>query len=121
MAWDRRVADAQAQSEENAVVLRGKLMLVDLAGSGARVLSHRRICVCFSWQCAERVKRSGVEGARFKEAVSINSGLSVLGQCIQKLSESQPQHVPYRDSKLTRLLQVCWGGGGDHLRAPSES
>jgi len=61
------------------------LYLVDLAGS-------------------ERVKKSRATGERLHEARSINSSLSVLGKCIHSLSDSKGSFVPFRDSKLTRLL-----------------
>jgi len=63
----------------------GKLHLIDLAGS-------------------ERVKQSGVVGDRLKEAQSINQSLSALGNCISARA-NKTQHVPYRDSTLTFLLQ----------------
>lgn len=66
--------------------IESKLHLVDLAGS-------------------ERVKRSGAKGKQFKEATNINSGLLALGNVIVALAERQG-HIPYRDSKLTRLVQV---------------
>eukprot|EP00762_Andalucia_godoyi_P008253 ANDGO_02988.mRNA.1 Kinesin-like protein KIN-4A len=73
-----------------------KFHLVDLAGS-------------------ERNKRTGAQGARFKESVTINSGLLALGNVISALGDEkrriQPNfYVPYRDSKLTRLLQDSLGG-----------
>ena len=72
-----------------------KLHLVDLAGS-------------------ERVKRSGVVGKELKEAANINGGLLVLGNVIVALSaevdNKKKGHIPYRDSKLTRLLQDSLGG-----------
>jgi len=78
--------------------MRAKLTLVDLAGS-------------------ERIKKTGAEGARMKEGISINKGLFVLGQVVSALSElgqrssgGQHAHIPYRDSKLTRLLQDSLGG-----------
>ncbi|KAL7456930.1 hypothetical protein ACHAWC_008415 [Mediolabrus comicus] len=79
--------------------MRAKLTLVDLAGS-------------------ERIKRTGAEGARLKEGININKGLFVLGQVVSALSElgqsgktsGQHSHIPYRDSKLTRLLQDSLGG-----------
>lgn len=75
--------------------LRGKLMLVDLAGS-------------------ERVRRTSSSGARLVEAKAINTSLSALGNVIAALADTRATHVPYRDSKLTRLLQVrrraCVGG-----------
>jgi len=54
-----------------------------------------------------------VVGKELKEAANINSGLMVLGNVIVALSAElegkKKSHVPYRDSKLTRLLQVCRG------------
>ncbi|KAK2076823.1 hypothetical protein QBZ16_005049 [Prototheca wickerhamii] len=76
-------------------VLRGSLSLVDLAGS-------------------ERLARSGAEGARAKEACSINRSLSALGDVFQALA-ARAAHVPYRNSKLTHLLQPCLGGSGKTL------
>ena len=67
-----------------------KMHLVDLAGS-------------------ERVKRTKAEGARLQEGININKGLLALGNVINALSEGKP-HVPYRDSKLTRMLQDSLGG-----------
>ncbi|TMW67809.1 hypothetical protein Poli38472_007481 [Pythium oligandrum] len=68
------------------------LYFVDLAGS-------------------ERVKKSKVYGRHVHELKAINLSLSALGNCISALSRQQPQrHVPYRDSKLTRLLQSSLGG-----------
>lgn len=67
-----------------------KFHFVDLAGS-------------------ERVKRTGAEGVRLREGIDINKGLLVLGNVISALGDEQKRgkvHVPYRDSKLTRMLQV---------------
>ena len=66
----------------------GKLHLVDLAGS-------------------ENIGRSGAQGSRKREAGNINASLLTLGRVINALVEHQP-HIPYRESKLTRLLQVGW-------------
>lgn len=70
-----------------------KLHFVDLAGS-------------------ERLKRTGAQGLRAKESISINSGLLALGNVISALGDvsKKATHVPYRDSKLTRLLQDSLGG-----------
>lgn len=69
----------------------GKLNLVDLAGS-------------------ERQKKTGATGQQLKEGTKINLSLSALGNVISALSEGRGKHVPYRDSKLTRLLQDSLGG-----------
>jgi kinesin family protein 4/21/27 len=49
-------------------------------------------------------------GDRLKEGININYGLLVLGNVISALGDESRKgsHVPYRDSKLTRMLQVCW-------------
>ncbi|KAL4224904.1 Kinesin-like protein kif17 [Mactra antiquata] len=69
----------------------GKLNLVDLAGS-------------------ERQAKTGATGARLKEATKINLSLSALGNVISALVDGKSKHIPYRDSKLTRLLQDSLGG-----------
>lgn len=70
----------------------GKLNLVDLAGS-------------------ERVRVTGATGKRLEESKKINQSLSCLGNVIAALTDQKPrQHIPYRDSKLTRLLEDSLGG-----------
>ncbi|KAK5917162.1 hypothetical protein CgunFtcFv8_012073 [Champsocephalus gunnari] len=69
----------------------GKLNMVDLAGS-------------------ERQSKTGAKGKRLKEAAKINLSLSALGNVISALVNGKSTHIPYRDSKLTRLLQDSLGG-----------
>jgi len=79
---------------EDSTKFQAKLTLVDLAGS-------------------ERIKKTGAEGGRRKEGININKGLFVLGQVVSALSETRKKYKrkpPYRDSKLTRLLQDSLGG-----------
>ena len=71
----------------------GKLNLVDLAGS-------------------ENIGRSGAMDKRAREAGNINQSLLTLGRVITCLVDRAP-HIPYRESKLTRLLQLCVGKLGD--------
>jgi len=87
-----------------------QLYLVDLAGS-------------------ERVGKTGVSGQTLEEAKQINKSLLALGQVIWSLAHKQ-KHIPYRDSKLTRLLQNCLGGNArtailisasPHMRNANES
>lgn len=61
---------------------------------------------------SERLKRTGAVGDRAKEGISINCGLLALGNVISALGDKSKKalHVPYRDSKLTRLLQDSLGG-----------
>ncbi|CAG7872478.1 unnamed protein product [Brassica rapa] len=94
-----RKVNNNTDSSENGSLkeeyLCAKLHLVDLAGS-------------------ERAKRTGSDGMRFKEGVHINKGLLALGNVISALGDEKKRkdgaHVPYRDSKLTRLLQDSLGG-----------
>lgn len=69
----------------------GKLYLVDLAGS-------------------EKVGKTGAAGKRLEEAKNINKSLTMLGKVIMALTDGKSSHVPYRDSKLTRVLQDSLGG-----------
>jgi kinesin family protein 4/21/27 len=82
--------DAEFEDEGYDDFLTAKLALVDLAGS-------------------ERLKRTRAEGQRLKEGININKGLLALGNVISALSEGKT-HIPYRDSKLTRMLQDSLGG-----------
>jgi kinesin family protein 5 len=69
----------------------GKLVLVDLAGS-------------------EMVRKTNASGQQLEEAKMINKSLSALGQVIYALTDEKATHIPYRDSKLTRILQDSLGG-----------
>ncbi|OBZ84753.1 Kinesin-like protein KIF21A [Choanephora cucurbitarum] len=90
--------------------LESKFHFVDLAGS-------------------ERLKKTNAVGERAREGISINSGLLALGNVISALGDEskrqQQQHVPYRNSKLTRLLQDSLGGNSQTLMlacvSPAES
>lgn len=86
-------------------VKKGKLNLVDLAGS-------------------ERQNKTGATGERLKEATKINLSLSALGNVISALVDGKTKHIPYRDAKLTRLLQDSLGGNTKTLMiaciAPSD-
>ncbi|XP_031419868.1 LOW QUALITY PROTEIN: kinesin-like protein KIF21A [Clupea harengus] len=89
---DNRLAEGSSEMDEFET-LTAKFHFVDLAGS-------------------ERLKRTGATGDRAKEGISINCGLLALGNVISALGDRSKRttHVPYRDSKLTRLLQDSLGG-----------
>jgi centromeric protein E len=89
-------ASARKQSEDGTPVRVSQLNLVDLAGS-------------------ERVAHTGAAGDRLREGGHINKSLLTLGNVIEKLADACEKggvaaHVPYRDSKLTRILQTALGG-----------
>lgn len=84
---DSQESDAKGNDKYKA----SKLNLVDLAGS-------------------ERASKTGATGDGMKEATKINLSLSALGNVISALVDGKTHHIPYRDSKLTRLLQDSLGG-----------
>ncbi|CAG8554395.1 7724_t:CDS:2 [Dentiscutata erythropus] len=88
------------EEEGDWVTVTSKFHFVDLAGS-------------------ERLKRTSATGDRVKEGISINSGLLALGNVISALGDpakaKNTMHIPYRDSKLTRLLQDSLGGNAKTL------
>ncbi|KAG5177507.1 kinesin-like protein, partial [Tribonema minus] len=81
----------QQRNTETSSVKTGMLYLVDLAGS-------------------EMVKKTQATGQVLEEAKTINKSLSALGLVINALTDEKAAHVPYRDSKLTRVLQNSLGG-----------
>jgi kinesin family protein 3/17 len=64
---------------------------------------------------SERQSKTGATGQRLKEATKINLSLSTLGNVISALVDGKSSHVPYRNSKLTRLLQDSLGGNSKTL------
>jgi hypothetical protein len=89
-----RVIDPTKSGEaKNLTALKGRLVLCDLAGS-------------------ERVAKTKAEGATLKEAAHINSSLLVLGNVVKALTDKKVQHAPFRESKLTRILQYSLSGHG---------
>eukprot|EP00756_Hemistasia_phaeocysticola_P028063 Hpha_TRINITY_DN16153_c2_g3::TRINITY_DN16153_c2_g3_i2::g.4253::m.4253/K10406/KIFC2_3; kinesin family member C2/C3 len=80
----------EGKNKATGAKIRGKLHLIDLAGS-------------------ERLKQSQAEGDRLVEATHINKSLSALGLCINSLA-NRKDHIPYRNSRLTYLLQDSLGG-----------
>uniref|UniRef100_A0A8H7Y0Q3 Kinesin motor domain-containing protein n=1 Tax=Psilocybe cubensis TaxID=181762 RepID=A0A8H7Y0Q3_PSICU len=99
---DRSNTAANEEESGEWVTIVSKFHFVDLAGS-------------------ERLKRTAAAGERIKEGISINSGLLALGNVISALGDparaksNTASHVPYRDSKLTRLLQDSLGGNAHTL------
>ena len=85
------IETAEDGTDGNQRFRAGKLNLVDLAGS-------------------ERQSKTNATGDRLKEAQKINLSLSALGNVISALVDGRSTHIPYRDSKLTRLLQDSLGG-----------
>ncbi|TKA34281.1 Kinesin heavy chain [Salinomyces thailandicus] len=85
------VIEVTQKNVESGSARSGRLFLVDLAGS-------------------EKVGKTGASGQTLEEAKKINKSLSALGMVINALSDGRSSHIPYRDSKLTRILQESLGG-----------
>ena len=85
------VIEIAQKNIETGAARSGRLFLVDLAGS-------------------EKVGKTGASGQTLEEAKKINKSLSALGMVINALSDGKSSHIPYRDSKLTRILQESLGG-----------
>jgi hypothetical protein len=90
------MAEKDPDVADKEIIRMGKLHLVDLAGS-------------------ERQSKTLATGDRLKEAAKINLSLSCLGNVISALVDGKSTHIPYRDSKLTRLLQDSLGGNSKTL------
>jgi kinesin family protein 4/21/27 len=85
-------SDSNISVYEKNLPISFKINFIDLAGS-------------------ERLKKTGATGERFKESISINSGLLALSKVIMSLSENNPKtYISYRDSKLTRMLKDSLNG-----------
>ena len=88
----KRFANGMSMEDGPKQIKVGKLNLVDLAG-------------------CERVRVTGATGKRLEESKSINQSLSALGNVIAALTDKKSRvHIPFRDSKLTRLLEDSLGG-----------
>ncbi|KAJ7063350.1 kinesin heavy chain [Mycena amicta] len=85
------VISINQRNTETGAQKTGNLYLVDLAGS-------------------EKVGKTGASGQTLEEAKKINKSLSALGMVINALTDSKVKYIPYRDSKLTRILQESLGG-----------
>ncbi|CAD6884217.1 unnamed protein product [Tilletia laevis] len=85
------VVSINQRNTETGSAKTGNLYLVDLAGS-------------------EKVGKTGASGQTLEEAKKINKSLSALGMVINALTDGKSTHIPYRDSKLTRILQESLGG-----------
>lgn len=85
------VESSEVDDEGEAHIKVGKLNIVDLAGS-------------------ERQSKTGATGDRLKEATKINLSLSTLCHVISSLTDAKCTYIPYRDSRLTRILQDSLGG-----------
>lgn len=84
---EQRLVTELAGGVTREQVVSAKLNLVDLAGS-------------------ERASKTGATGSTLKEGAKINLSLMTLGTVINALAAGDRGHIPYRDSQLTRLLQV---------------
>uniref|UniRef100_A0A8B9M9C1 Kinesin family member 21B n=1 Tax=Accipiter nisus TaxID=211598 RepID=A0A8B9M9C1_9AVES len=99
---------------------RSELVRCPLLGSSPPSLRYETLTAKFHFvdlAGSERLKRTGATGERAKEGISINCGLLALGNVISALGDQNKKvvHVPYRDSKLTRLLQDSLGGNSQTI------
>ena len=88
---NNNAVEKKKKQKKTTTVQVGKLYMVDLAGS-------------------ERLKKSKSTGQRASEAKAINLSLTTLGMCVSARASGTATHIPFRDSKLTRLLQESLGG-----------
>lgn len=85
------IINIHQQNNKDGSAKNSKLVLVDLAGS-------------------EKISKTGATGLTLEEAKTINKSLTTLGMVINSLTDGKSTHIPYRESKLTRVLQESLGG-----------
>lgn len=120
-AGDRAAHGGNDEESGEWITIVSKFHFVDLAGSERASYFSFDDKVTGFLQISTQLKRTAAAGERVKEGISINSGLLALGNVISALGDparaksGTSSHVPYRDSKLTRLLQDSLGGNAQTL------
>lgn len=87
------------------------LFLVNLFQKNLKTDSHKHSKLYFvDLAGSEKISKTNVSGQQLEEAKNINKSLTCLGMVINALTSDKKEHIPYRDSKLTRVLQEAIGG-----------
>jgi hypothetical protein len=113
-ASSRSHAIIQIMIEQKWIESEGHIVLNNKTGSTIPQIKKRRykkgLLTIVDLAGSERISKSGSEGLRLEEAKKINLSISSLGNCINALANNvNMQHVPFRESKLTRILTECLG------------
>jgi kinesin family protein 22 len=106
IAWKERITAATKLNENSSRSHFILQMIVETTHGKSILQSKLNICDLAG---SEDNKRTGNQGQRMKESATINKSLFCLGQVVEAIQTNQSR-IPYRDSKLTRLLQDALGG-----------
>eukprot|EP00606_Chrysophyceae_sp_TOSAG23-5_P001467 GSChrysophyteH2.ASY1.ANO1.260.1 assembled CDS len=104
-----RSTDFNATSSRSHAVLQLSFEIQQHSRSGETVISHSKLSMA-DLAGSEKILTNYVKTRHLRELTSINTSLSCLGNVIAALTNKNRTHIPYRDSKLTRLLQDSLGG-----------